>query len=54
MEGVIEGIPGIARQSYQFLYESQPRCHFAKTLLAPACSTTLPEVMLLNVPAVKQ
>ncbi|MEB3338457.1 MAG: 5'/3'-nucleotidase SurE [Leptolyngbyaceae bacterium] len=57
MEGVIEGIPGIAFSLTSYTSrEFQPAVHFAQNLLGYLIQHPLPELMLLNVniPAVKQ
>ncbi|MDX2096923.1 MAG: 5'/3'-nucleotidase SurE [Leptolyngbyaceae cyanobacterium bins.59] len=57
MEGVIEGIPGIAFSLASYTYrEFEPTVTFAKTLIAQLSQSPLAVPMLLNVnvPAVKQ
>ncbi|HEY9699460.1 MAG TPA: 5'/3'-nucleotidase SurE [Trichocoleus sp.] len=50
MEGVIEGIPGIALSLTSFSsQEFQPAANFAQTLLESLEKTPLPHLMLLNV-----
>lgn len=50
MEGVIEGIPGIALSLTSFSHQDfQPAANFAKNLLEQLRQQPLPRVMLLNV-----
>jgi 5'-nucleotidase len=56
MEGVIEGIPGIAFSLTSHIYKDfQPAAKFAKILVEQIALKPLPDLMLLNVnvPAVK-